>query len=206
LVFNPLADGFLIRVFYHTQAKDGLYYDFIINDKSARYNRYFHDPSTADADKKINHVNDNIMDTIACAQCLYGDYAFIKLTGLEGFKSMMPIAINKARITFTTFLDGVTYKATTIPSRIYLKYNSGDTVKYNVPDYVISASFFDGAFNSTTSTYSFNLAAFVQEYLEGKIEKPEVEIYLPIGEYNNAILYSVGSKHPPTFTLVYTRF
>ncbi len=206
LVFNPLSDQFFIRVFYHTQAKAGLNYDFVINNNSARYNRYFHDPSTADPDKKINHVNDNVTDTIACAQSLYGDYTLIKLTGLDGLKTLMPISINKARITFTTFLDGVTYKSTTVPSRIYLKYNSGDTAKFNVPDYTISVSFFDGSFNSTTSTYSFNIAAFVQQYLDGKIDKPEVEIYLPIGEYNNAILKSVGSKYPPKFTIVYTRF
>jgi hypothetical protein len=206
LVYNPLTNNFVIRVFYHTPDTTGAYYDFLINDKSVRYNRYLHDPSTADPAKKINHINDSIMDSVACAQSFYGAYGLIKLQGLEAYKLQAPISVNKASLVFTALLDGITYTSTTVPSKIYLAYTTSDGTKSIVPDYYISSSFFGGAYNSSTGTYSFNLAAFVQEYLEGSIPKPEVEIVLPDGEYRNTVLKSAGSDSPPKFTLVYTRF
>jgi hypothetical protein len=210
LIYNPASDNFVIRVFYHTPDTAGVYYDFLININSIRYNRFFHDPSTADPLKKINHISDSIMDTVACAQSFYGAYGLIKLKGLEAYKALTPISVNKARLVFTALLDGDTYTATTVPSTIFLAYTTSTGTKSIVPDYYISTSFFGGAFNASATTYSFNLAAFVQEYLDPnakeKIPRPEVEIVLPDGEYRNAVLKSTGSISPPKFTLVYTRF
>jgi hypothetical protein len=207
LVFDPVKDNFLIRVYYHTPiSESAVYYDFVVNDKCAHYNRYFHDLSTADPTKRINHINDSIMDTITCVQAFYGVAGKIRFQGLEDYKKMMPLSINKARLIYNVFLDGTEYTSTTVPSEIYLAYTIADGTRSIVPDYYINASFYGGAYSVTSSVYSFNLAAFVQEYLDGKIPKPEVQMYLPEGEYKNAILKSVGSTKPSTFTLVYTRF
>jgi hypothetical protein len=87
-----------------------------------------------------------------------------------------------------------------------MKYSVSDTVQYIVPDYTVNASFFDGAFNSTSLTYSFNLAAFAQEYFKGKIPEPVVEMYFPEGEYQNVILRANNSHSPVKFQFTYTRF
>ncbi len=207
LVINTATDNFLIRVFYHTQtSSNAVYYDFLINDKCARFNRYMHDLSTANPEVAIKHINDNVMDSITCVQTFYGVSGKIKFTGLEAYKKLMPLSVNKARLVYNVFLDGVDYKATTVPSKIYLAYKTSDGKMSLVPDYYVNANFYGGAFSSSSSTYSFNLAAFVQEYLDGTIPEPELQMYLPEGEYQNAILKSVGSTKPPTFTLVYTKY
>ena len=208
LVYTPGTDNFGIRVYYHTPTTaSGLYFDFIINTNSVRYNRFFHDRSTADPAKRINNINDNIMDTVTCVQTFYGVYGKIKLNGLDTYKDSMPISINKARLVYTAILDGVTYTTLTVASHIYLSYTDTTGTKVIVPDFTISSSFFDGTFNTSAYTYSFNVAAFVQQYLEGKIPKAELNMYLPMTtEFHNAILKSNGSASPPKFTLVYTRF
>jgi hypothetical protein len=87
-----------------------------------------------------------------------------------------------------------------------MKYTKSDTIKYLVPDYQVSPGFFDGTFNSTSKTYSFNLASFVQEYLEGRISDPVVEMYYPEGEYKNVILKANNSHSPVKFEFTYTQF
>jgi Domain of unknown function (DUF4270) len=206
-IFDPVNGSFNIRVFYHTPTSEtDLYFDFIINGNSVRYNRFFHDRSTADPSKRINHVNDNIMDTVTCVQSFYGLYGKIRLPGLDGYKSLMPLSINKARLVYTALLDGVDYTTSTVASTIYLSYTDTTGVKVVVPDYTLSATFFDGTFNTSAFTYSFNVADYVQQYLQGKIPKPELYMYLPETEYHNTILKSFGSAAPPKFTLIYTRF
>ena len=207
LYFNPAVDNFLVRVFYHTQTTSSLYYDFIINDKSVRYNRYLHDYSAADPGKQIKGINDSLnVDTIVGVQTLYGLSCKIRLYSLEKLKDLLPLSVNKARLTFTVYFDGTDYTVTNAPTQMYLYYNKTDSTIDYVPDYYVSSTFADGKFNSTSLTYSFNLAAFVQEYLEGKISKPVVDLYLPENMFTNVLLRSVGSKNPPKFSFVYTRF
>lgn len=119
---------------------------------------------------------------------------------------MTRISVNKARLTFSVKLDDVNFKISTIPPKILMRYSKSDTAQYMVPDYYVSPAFYDGSFNSTAATYSFNLASFVQGYLEGKIPDPVVEMYFPEGEYRNVILRANHNPLRPKFEFTYTRF
>jgi hypothetical protein len=114
-------------------------------------------------------------------------------------------SVNKARLTFSVFLDTNYYTTASLPPQIWMKYAKSDT-SYIVPDYQVSPSFFDGKYNSTQKTYSFNLAAFVQEYLKGRISDPVVEMVFPEGEYKNVILKANNSYSKVKFEFTYTRF
>jgi hypothetical protein len=203
---NPTTSTFFIREYYHTATQTGQSYDFIISSNGARYNRYDHDFSTADPAKKIQHVNDSVMDTAICIQGFSGIYSRLRFPNISQYKDSLPISVNKAKLVFSVLFDGDIFTSTTVPANIYLTYTTSTGVKTLVPDYYVSTSFYDGNFNSTTFQYSFNIAQFIQEYLTGKIPSSEVEMRLPDGEYKNVILKSIGSKSPPEFTLVYTRF
>jgi len=198
--------NFNIRVYYHNNKASNLTYDFIINSNSVRYNRYFHDFSVAEPGKKITHINDGIQDTLSYMQGFYGVFTRLKLPGLSQFKTTENISVNKARLTIPVFLDNDIYTTTSMPSRIYLSYMTSDGVRTIVPDYYVNPGFFDGTFNSSSKTYNFNLAAFVQEYLEGRIPKPELEMYFPDGEYLNSILKTTTSTTPARFEFTFTRF
>jgi hypothetical protein len=201
------SPDFTIRVHYHNYQSANLSYDFVINTNSVRYNRYNHNFTSADPAKKIKHINDGVKDSSIYLQAFNGVFPRIKIPALEYIKNnIAQISVNKARLTFSVYLDDNLYTTTTVPPQILMKYTKSDTVQYLVPDYYVNTSFFDGTFNSTSKTYSFNLASFVQEYLEGRISDPVVEMYYPEGEYKNVILKANNSHSPVKFEFTYTRF
>ncbi|HVN59221.1 MAG TPA: DUF4270 family protein [Bacteroidales bacterium] len=207
LLLDSYYEPIYIRVYYHTPTSTSVYYyDFLFNKNCVSYNRYYHDRTTADPLLAIKHVNDGIMDTLTCIQSIHGMTATIKLNGLEAYKGMKNISVNKARLIYRANMDGVYFTATKVPSQLYLYYADTASLSKVVPDYTIYPTFFGGAFNSTSLTYSFNIAAFVQDYLKGIIPKPELEIKLGDGDVQSALLRNIGSTTPPTFTFVYTRF
>jgi len=199
--------SFLIRVYYSTTAStQGFYYDFTINPNSGRYNLYSHDFETAEPDKKIMHVNDNVKDTLSYLQGFNGVFTKIKIPVLDSLKKLMPISVNKARITIPAFLDGDIYTVSSVPANIYMSYKASDGIRKIVPDYAVNPAFFDGSFNTTTKNYTFNLASFTQLYLEGKIPSPELDLYFQEGEYKNVILRANHSTSKVKFEFTYTRF
>lgn len=195
-----------IRVYYHLATALNLTYDFIINSNSIRYNRYLHDFSAAEAGREIAHINDGIEDTASYLQGFYGAYTRLKIPQLETLKSIMPLSVNKTKITLSAYLDNNIYKTSTIPPNIYMSYFTEDGTRNIVPDYLLSSSFFDGSLNTTTKKYTFNLSSFVQEYLNGNIPEPELDLYLMEGEYRNVILKGKNSTSPVKFEFVFTRF
>ena len=201
------SGNFFITIYYH-YLSDGSTdaYLFQVNSKSVRYNRYRHDYSTAIPEKQIIHVGEEYRDTITGLQPFNGIRTKIKLPGLENFKEINSISVNKARLTIPVFLDDEVYTEDDVPPYIYMGYKNSDGVKYILPDYLISPLFYDGSFNSSTGKYSFNLSSFVQEYLEGRIPDAEVELYFPEGEYRNVILKANDAAESSTFEFVFTRF
>jgi hypothetical protein len=196
-----------VTVYYHSfKSGNSLTFDFVMNANSVRYNRYIRTPST-DATRKIKHINDGIKDSMIYLQAFNGVYPRIKIPGLAYFKNNMTrISINKASLSFSVFLDSSNFTATTLPSLIMMKYFVTDTSQYIVPDYYVSSSFYGGSFSTSSLTYSFNIASFVQQYIEGNISEPVIEMYFPTGEYKNVILKANNSYKPAKFEFVYTRY
>jgi hypothetical protein len=196
------------KVYYRTVPGD-IYgeYDFVINSNSVRYNRYTRNFSSADPALKIKHINDGVKDSLIYLQAFNGAYPLFKFPGLENLKkNVKNISVNKARLTLSVVIDSGYFKSSLIPSQIMMKYVVSDTVQYVVPDYYVSSLFFDGTFSTTTLTYTFNIASFVQLYLDGTISKPEVQMYLPTGVYSNVILRGNNSYKPSKLEFVYTRY
>ena len=196
-----------ITVYYHSfKSGKSLTFDFVMNANSVRYNRYTRTAST-DATRKIKHINDGIKDSMIYLQAFNGVYPRIKIPGLTYYKNNMSrISINKARLSFSVFLDSSNFIATTLPPQILMKYSVTDTSQYIVPDYNVSANFFGGTFSTSSLTYSFNIASFVQQYIEGKISEPVIEMYFPTGEYHNVILKANNSYKLVKFEFIYTRY
>jgi hypothetical protein len=191
-------------------------YYFILDatNKNASYNRFVHNFNTASPGKKLTHINDGYRDTLAYLQGLNGVYTKITFPGIEKLKndpSMKGIAINKARLIFPVTYDGDIYKASTVPSKLYLRYRASDGTKYFVPDYsdvdATYHAFFDGNVDTTNNVYKFNIGTYLQGYLEDAtgVLKPELELFQAAGT-NNVILKANNSKTPPKFEFTYTKF
>ena len=177
---------------------------------NARMNLFTHDFSTAEPGKKIEHINDGIRDSVSYLQGLNGVYTRMKIPGLTDIKNnplLSKISVNKARIICPVWYDGSIYKASTFPSQLYMRYSTTSGIRYLMPDYYISNTFFDGAIDTVKNTYSFNIASYVQSYLEDTKGTllPEFELVLPSGLSNNAILRANENSVPVKFEFTYTR-
>jgi hypothetical protein len=190
-------------------------YFFILDavNRNASYNRFLHDFGTAEPGKKIEHINDGFRDTVTFLQSLNGAYTKIVLPGLENLKNdptLNNIAVNKARLTIPFQLDGDIYKPSTTPSRLYLRYITKSGNKYIVPDYNLDQfnSFFDGKVDTINNVYNFNIAAFVQSYLEDSSDeiKPELEFFQDPSSLKNVILKTSLSKSSVKFEFTHTKF
>jgi len=115
--------------------------------KNAAYSTFRHDLSTADPFLKIAHVDDGFRDTLTYVQCLNGIYTKLVVPGLEKIKddpSLDGILINKARLTCPIHYDGSTYTGATFPRQMFMGYYDKFDRRYLIPDYNVSATFFDG--------------------------------------------------------------
>jgi hypothetical protein len=200
-------------IYMHDNVDNKKEFFFILDavSRNACFNTYNHDFSTAEPEKKIQHINDGFRDTLTYLQCLNGVFTKIILPGLNTIKNdptFSNIAVNKARLIIPAWFDGDNYKPSTIPSQLYLRYVDNTGKRYLVPDYIISQSFFDGSADTTAGVYNFNVASFVQNYFEdiGNNFKPELEIFLPSGSTQNAILKANNTSNPVKFEFTYTRF
>jgi hypothetical protein len=203
-------------LYMHDTSYVSLRYYFILDaiHPNACYNRLIRDFSTADPDKRIEHINDmNYRDTLSYMQYLNGVYTKLIFPGLDSLKAKLGnsrFSINKARISIPVQYDGDRYTVLTVPSRLRLRYTASDGFSYDVPDYNIDAdnAFFDGTLNAIDSTYYFNIPTFIQNYLEDKSNeyKPELEVYGGPVNLKSVVLKANASKRPVKFDVTFTRF
>jgi len=182
---------------------------------NASFNLYKHNYSTAEASKKIEHINDlSHLDTLTYAQTFNGLRTKLFLTNLDSIKNapeMKDISVNKARLKLPVFYDNDLYRRSTLPGTLYLQYLTTTGRKYNVPE---TRTYFYGGSADTTATmqvddvYNLNIASFVQSYLDDKADTilPELELFiLPTAGYN-VILKANNSVRPINFEFTYTKF
>jgi hypothetical protein len=208
-------NNFFVLFMHDTSDVEHTYY-FILDPKhpNAAYNKFSRDFSTADPDKKIEHINDTTYrDTLTYLQYLSGVYTRIVFPGLDSLKKKFAgsrVSINKARISIPVYYDGDRYTSLTVPSQLYLRYKDPEGIKYVVPDYSLDANhkFFDGTLHTLDSTYYFNVPTYIQNYFEDQSNEylPELEVYQGSAGLNSVVLKANASKTPVKFEMTYTRY
>jgi hypothetical protein len=193
-----------LTIFYHTPADVKYSYSFVATNRAVNYNRFTHDRTTAEAGKQINHVNDFVLDTAAFLQTYHGVYVRLDLPSLEAFRGIDRLAVNKARIYAPVQIDGETYLEKDMPRQILVRYRDSEGVEQPIPDLVHSLSYMDGSYYVDKDYYIFNITSFVQQYLEGDIDNPSVELFFPLSAKQNVIFKSNMNDPTFRFELAYT--
>ena len=219
LLSNPQSSSTYQNYFVlymHDTLDIAIRYYFILDPKhpNACYNKFERDFSTAQPDKKIEHINDyEYRDTLSYLQALNGVYTKIVFPGLDSLRkafSKSRFTINKARVTIPAYYDGDRFTVNTVPSKLTLRYTDKDGNKQYVPDYEIDAQskFFDGTLHKLDSTYYFNIPTYIQNYLEDKNNEylPELEVYFGQTGLNSVILKANSNTSPVKFEMTYTKF
>jgi len=197
---SPLA----ITIYYHNPSDVKYNYSFVATNRAVNYNRFLHDFTTADPDKQIQHINDFVTDTVVYLQAFKGVYARFDIPWLSTFRSTSNIAVNKARLYVPVYLNDVYFPEADVPARIYLRYRDGAGKEVAVPDLVHDIGFLDGTYYNAKDYYIFNITSFVQQYLDGVIENPSVEMYYPLASDSN-VIFKVNANDPTVrFEFVYT--
>jgi hypothetical protein len=200
-----LNDGYSSLTLYYTDtASFNSQYYFLFNNKTVSFNVFEHDFDAADPGLKPKYINQEIQDTITYIQGYNGLFTTIKLPGLEDLKDRMPIGINKARLYLPAYSNDTDFLEETFPSKLIARYVNDEGSRYVTRDYLLDPSFADGQYYSLDDHYIINITAFVQDYLEGIISEPELEILFESYGGSHLILWGEGSYNPPRLELVFT--
>jgi hypothetical protein len=204
VLYDPIA----ITVYYHdpSDADISYNYSFVATHRAVNYNRFTHDRTTADPGKQILHVNDLVADTAVYLQTYQGVYVKLDLPSLEAYRSVQNLGVNKARIIAPVHLDDETYLEDDLPAHIYLRYRDSEGREIAVPDLVHDVSFMDGTYHSADESYYFNITTFVQQYLQGEIDNPSVEMFFPLSATQNVIFKANTNVPAIRFEFAYTIF
>lgn len=192
------ADPLGITIYYKSDTLRYTY-SFVATPRAVNYNRFTHDRTKGDPDKQIIHVNDLVADTAVYLQTYNGVYVKLEMPSLEPFRDIANLAVNKARIIAPVILDGKTLVDNNMPQRVYVRYRNADGKTRYIPDFMHGINFMDGTYYSDDDHYLFNITTFVQKYLNGEIEEPSVELFLPLAGTRNAIFRANEKK--PSFKL-----
>ena len=204
LEFNITGGNTNLALYYTDTTGNKQAFVFAFNNKAAYYNTFNHDFESADQDKKIKYLNQDVKDTITYIQGFNGAYTIISIPGLESIKEQMPIGINKARLYLPAWTDEIDFPKESLPERILARYVDNDGQRHYLSDYELSYEFLDGKFYTLDEQYILNITNFVQDYLEGKISEPNIEVVLPGFTRENIILRANSNNIKPRFELVLT--
>ncbi|HEX2974412.1 MAG TPA: DUF4270 family protein [Bacteroidales bacterium] len=177
-----------------------------VND-NASINKYSHNFPELLAGR----IGANYRDSLTYQQALSGVYTKIVIPGLADLKksgNFSNVAVNKARLTIPFYSDEGQYKHKLLPKQLLLAYKTS-TGKYRVPDLNLgdNGSYFDGVIDTVKNVYNFNIATYVQKYLEDQTGelRPELEIVQNSGTQNLIFRGNSNSKKT-TFALTYTEY
>ncbi len=204
LKLNMLGGNSAISMYYKDTLETSRSFTFLFNTRAVLYNRYQHDFEAADPEKKIKYINQPVKDTLTYVQGMNGVFTKIHIPGLEGLKNEMPVSINKARLFLPVYVNDTDFTEDLIPEIVIARYVDSDGVRKYLPDFILSPEFFDGSYNAITDRFVINIANFVQQYLNGEIPEPVIEIVLSSFDEKNLILRANDAVISPHIEIVYT--
>ena len=193
-----------VSLYYSNSEEDSLFYEFDINSSTAKINLFDHDLSTADDAFKINHLNDNIEDTVSYIQGIGGVYTKLTFPFCETWKDSMPLAVNQAEIILSLYDTSSIQEF--LPANEYdllVKDEEGQFVR--IFDNFLGASYFGGVLDD--GEIRFNIATHLQDYLEDKNDQNEFYLFVKSQAFtpNRSILTSSLNSKNLKFKFTYTR-
>lgn len=201
-----------VTLYYHDPVlkKDTLVFDFVMTENAARVSDYNHVYSLArffpNLDKPYN------TDTLVYVQATGGIKTKIMVPSLSLWKDSSNYLINKAMLTFHVDTIMSDYRRFAMPDRLYLKVITGNDEETFPTD--SKYSYYDGVFNYSKATYSFNLTQHLQELIK-ELNSPEPKLenkgfYLVHSDRNNSpsrvVLKGPDSSKPVELNITYTLY
>lgn len=191
-----------LGVYYHNDAADSLYYEFLLNG-GAHFSYFEHDYSTAVFG---NNFNDTIFGKNLCyVQSMAGVKTKIDFPYLNSVMQQGSIAVNNAQLIIKA--DDSNTALYSLHNKLGLTGIDSVGKSYFLPDNIDNPVLFGGDL-STDKTYTFNITRYFQQILAGS--KTNYGLFLvSSGSAVNANRTVVGgSQHPALqmkFKLTFTK-
>lgn len=153
---------------------DSLEYEFLINSKSATFNMFEHDYSTADANIQTVVADSSNISNYCYVQSLGGLKTKLFFPELKTFFDTSNIAINKAQLKIS-IQDNYNEQIYVAPPKLTLVAIL-ENGKYDfLTDYKVNGAKFGGEMDSNYYTYTFNIPFHIQELIN---DHPDYGLYL----------------------------
>ncbi len=202
-----LDDSLLVSVYFHKNYETAQYKYQIKADyfSNARFNLFEHDYSSANF---VGTFDDESLpqDSVAYLQSGGGLYARIKIPYLKNLLSSEKIVINRAELIINTAPEDITFENDfpAINTTIITGYIS-DYSSILIPDYINQSSYTGEVYND--GTYRFDIAAYIQDILDGKTENNGINLYPSSGGSNisRTIITTGNNSNPIKLVITYTK-
>ena len=208
IVKYDLNDSLLVSIYFHKEDPDNtaLIYKISANNISnVRFNLFEHDYSSANF---AGTIDDESLpqDTVAYIQSAGGLFARIKIPNLKNLNNSEKIVINRAELIVNTAPSNITYENNypAINTTLITAYIS-DYSSILIPDYIMHSNYTGE--NYTEGTYRFDIAAYIQDILNGKTENNGINLYPASGGNNisRTVITTGKNSNPVKLVITYTK-
>jgi hypothetical protein len=169
---NPTHTYSRITLFYHNTTDTTSYYFGIPSSVCARFTHFEHDYSPAvEITNQLNSSNILPREKVFI-QPMAGIKTKIIMPYLKNLFDNKKVVINKAELILPVDQSSFAGADSVFYPIVRLVINIADSLKYsNVPsDFFEGLEYFGGEYKSSAKEYRFNIARFVQQVLNGKID------------------------------------
>ncbi len=188
-----------MRLYYHNDTQDSLHYDYLVNNKTARYSSFNHyDYQDADIDFRRQVID---KETDLGAQTLY-------LQGMGGVRTIINVPfidnlpdnliVNEARL----YIYNLEEENENFPpiSSITMSHpianeSQTDTIWYRIPDAASGEQYFGGKYQSGSNGYNFRITQELQNMITGKLSSRMIRMKAVGSVSNPAQLIFGGTQH-----------
>jgi hypothetical protein len=176
LYFDLMSELSQMVIYYSNDEQDSLSFEFIINEKCARFINYNHyDYENADPEFKAQVLNDDttLGENRLYLQAMGGVKTKIFFPDIKELNANGRVAVNEAKLVINGYEEITDYKA---PDRLVLIQITEDgSTKIIIDQY---ENYFGGSYDSTANQYIFRITRYIQSLLQEGNE--DYGIYLMI--------------------------
>jgi len=161
IYYFDLLSGFSrMSLYYKSQGKNQIF-NFVIGQKCARFNTFYHNYNSADAALKHQMQNPNYYNNDKLfLQSRGGVIVHLKFPNIKNLKKPHPIVVNKAELVLPIYENDHSSKIYPVPPRLSLAtYNEKGEFVF-LPDQTDPR--FGGDYNKISKEYRFNITRYVQ--------------------------------------------
>ncbi len=189
-----------MRLYYHNDTQDSLYYDYMVNNKTACYSSFNHyDYQDADIDfrRQVIDKEANLGAQILYLQGMGGVRTIIHLPFIDNLPNNL--IINEAKLSIYNLEDE--NKDFPPISNITMSHpianeSQTDTIWYRIPDAASGEQYFGGKYQSGSNGYNFRITQELQNMITGKLSSRMIRMKAVGSVSNPSQLIFGGTQHP----------